>query len=79
MRALVVDDHSVAPLRALLESDLEVEVLEASNGIAAYSLYFARAPDIAIVNLNAFGLSGLKLIRRSATQAAGEHPHGHAQ
>jgi two-component system, NarL family, invasion response regulator UvrY len=66
MRVLIVDDHptTVSGCRALLESDTGVEVFEASDGRDGYSVYFARMPDLAIINLNLLGLSGLKLVRR---------------
>jgi two-component system, NarL family, invasion response regulator UvrY len=66
MQVLIVDDRSIAVSgwRALLRSDLDVEVFEASDSRDGYSDYFARAPDIAIINLNLVGLSGLNLVRR---------------
>jgi two-component system, NarL family, invasion response regulator UvrY len=66
MLVLVVDDHPivVSGCRALFESDPTVEVFEASDGEAGYSAYFARMPDIAIVDLNLPGPSGLELVRR---------------
>ena len=62
MRVLIVDDHPIviSGCRALLESDPGVEVFEASDSEAGYSAYFARIPDIAIVDLNLPGLSGLE-------------------
>jgi hypothetical protein len=54
MRVLIVDDHSITITgsRARLESDPGAEVFEASDGRAGYSVYFARMPDIAIVNFD---------------------------
>jgi len=66
VRVLIVDDHPivVSGCRVLLESDPGVEVFDASDGEAGYSAYFDRMPDIAIVDLNLPGLSGLELVRR---------------
>jgi two-component system, NarL family, invasion response regulator UvrY len=66
MRVLIVDDHPIviSGCRVLLESDPGVEVFEASDGEAGYSAYFARVPDIAIVDLKLPRLSGIELVRR---------------
>lgn len=66
MRVLIVDDHPIviSGCRMLLESDPSVEVFDAPDGEAGYSVYFARTPDIAIIDLNLPGLSGLELVRR---------------
>ena len=66
MRVLIVDDHPIviSGCRALLESDRSVEVFDAPDGNTGYFAYFARMPDIAIIDLNLPGLSGLELVRR---------------
>ena len=67
MRVLIVDDHPIVTsgCRALLEAeDPGVEVFEASEGRAGYSAYFALKPDVAVIDLNLPGVSGLELIRR---------------
>jgi len=58
MRVLIVDDHPivVSGCRVLLESDADIEVFEASDVETGYSAYFARMPDIVIVDLNLPGL-----------------------
>jgi two-component system, NarL family, invasion response regulator UvrY len=63
---LIVDDHTTVlrEFRALLESDLDVEVFEASDGRAGYSAYFACPPDIAIIRVDLPGLAGLNLVQR---------------
>jgi two-component system invasion response regulator UvrY len=64
MRVLIVDDHPivVSGCRAILESDPSLEVFEASDGTAGYSGYFAGMPDIAIIDLDLPGPSGLELV-----------------
>jgi len=66
MRVLIVDDHPIviSGCRVLLESDPSIEVFEASDVETGYSAYFARMPDIVIVDLNLPDLSGLELVRR---------------
>jgi len=66
MRILIIDDHPIviSGCRVLLESDPGVEVFEASDGETGYSAYFERMPDVAIIDLNLPGLSGLDLVRR---------------
>ena len=66
MRVLIVDDHPIviSGCRVLLESDPGVEVFEASDSETGYSAYCVRRPDIAIIDLNFPGPSGLELVRR---------------
>ncbi len=66
MRVLIVDDHPivVSGCRALLEGDGDVEVFEAADGRAGLSAYFARKPDVAVIDLNLPGYSGLELARQ---------------
>ena len=66
MRVLIVDDHPIviSGCRVLLEWDPGVEVFEASDSETGYSAYCVRRPDIAIIDLNFPGPSGLELVRR---------------
>jgi two-component system, NarL family, invasion response regulator UvrY len=66
LRVLVVDDHPIVAsgCRALLESDPTVKVLDAADANAGYAAYFAHQPDVALIDLNLPGLSGLELCRR---------------
>jgi DNA-binding NarL/FixJ family response regulator len=66
VRILIVDDHPivVSGCRALLESDPSIQVFDAADGNAGYAAYFVRQPDVALVDLNLPGLSGLELCRR---------------
>lgn len=66
MRVLIVDDHPivVSGCKALLGADPTIEVVEAVDGEAGFSAYFANPPDVAVVDINLPGVSGLELCRR---------------
>ena len=66
MRVLIVDDHPIviSGCKALLASDAQVEVRDAADAEAGQALYFAWKPDVAVVDLNLPGLSGLEVCRR---------------
>ena len=71
MRVLIVDDHPivVSGCRALLEADPGVEVFEAQDGASGFAAFFDLRPDVALIDLNLPGLSGLELVRRILEQA----------
>jgi two-component system, NarL family, invasion response regulator UvrY len=66
LRVLIVDDHPIviSGCRALLETDPGVEVSEAEDGAAGFAAFFASKPDVALIDINLPGLSGLELMRR---------------
>jgi DNA-binding NarL/FixJ family response regulator len=66
VRVLIVDDHPiiVSGCRALLETGPGVEVYEASDAKAGFAAFFARAPDVGVIDINLPGQSGLELLRR---------------
>jgi two-component system, NarL family, invasion response regulator UvrY len=66
VRVLVIDDHPivVSGCRALLESDPTIKVFDAADGDAGYAAYFAHRPDVALIDMNLPGLSGLEVCRR---------------
>jgi DNA-binding NarL/FixJ family response regulator len=66
LRVLIVDDHPiiVSGCRALLETGAEVEVFEASDANSGFEAFFARQPDVALIDINLPGLSGLELLRQ---------------
>lgn len=66
MRVLIVDDHPVviSGCKALLGTDPSIEVGEALDGNSGYSAYFAFKPDVAVIDINLPGISGLELCRR---------------
>jgi two-component system, NarL family, invasion response regulator UvrY len=66
LRVLIVDDHPIviSGCRALLETDPAVEVSEADDGAAGFAAFFAVKPDVALIDINLPGLSGLELMRR---------------
>jgi two-component system, NarL family, invasion response regulator UvrY len=66
VRVLIVDDHPivVSGCKALLAGEPATEVVEAADGEAGYIAYFAQQPDVAIIDINLPGMSGLELCRR---------------
>jgi two-component system invasion response regulator UvrY len=66
MRVLIVDDHPVviSGCKALLGAEPAIEVFAAADGQSGYEAYFARQPDVAVIDLNLPGVSGLELCRR---------------
>ena len=66
MRVLIVDDHPIviSGCKALLAADPSVEVRDAGDAEAGQALYFSWKPDVAVVDLNLPGLSGLEVCRR---------------
>lgn len=66
MRVLIVDDHPIviSGCKALLGVEPAIEVIAAADGESGYSAYFAQRPDVAVIDLNLPGVSGLELCRR---------------
>ena len=66
MRVLIVDDHPivVSGCRALLETEPDVEVFEAQDDKSGFAAYCAHDPEVAVIDINLPGLSGLELLRR---------------
>ncbi len=66
MRVLIVDDHPivVSGCKALLAAGAPSEVFDAADGASGYSAYFTHRPDVAVIDLNLPGQSGLELCRR---------------
>jgi DNA-binding NarL/FixJ family response regulator len=66
VRVLIVDDHPivVSGCKALLQAEPGIEVIDAADGNSGYAAYFARHPDVAVIDLNLPGMSGLEVCRR---------------
>ena len=66
MRVLIIDDHPVvvSGCKALLGAEPAIEVIDAADGKSGYSAYFAYRPDVAVIDLNLPGVSGIELCRR---------------
>jgi DNA-binding NarL/FixJ family response regulator len=66
MRVLIVDDHPIviSGCKALLAADPTVEVRDAADAQGGQEVYFAWKPDVAVIDLNLPGLSGLEVCRR---------------
>jgi two-component system, NarL family, invasion response regulator UvrY len=71
LRVLIVDDHPIiiSGCRALLQSDPSVEIFEAPDGPAGLAAFFDIKPDVAVIDINLPGLSGLELLRRILERA----------
>jgi two-component system invasion response regulator UvrY len=66
LRVLIVDDHPivVSGCKALLESDPTISVVDAAEANSGQAAFFALKPDVAVIDLNLPGLSGLEVCRR---------------
>jgi DNA-binding NarL/FixJ family response regulator len=66
VRVLIIDDHPIVAsgCRALLESDPTITVFAATDANSGYAAYFARQPDVALIDLNLPGVSGFEVCRR---------------
>lgn len=66
MRVMIVDDHPIviSGCKALLAVDSSVEVRDAADADSGQTLYFDWKPDVAVIDLNLPGLSGLEVCRR---------------
>jgi two-component system, NarL family, invasion response regulator UvrY len=71
LRVLIVDDHPIiiSGCRALLETDPSAEIIEARDGPAGFAAFFDSRPDVALIDINLPGLSGLELLRRILQRA----------
>jgi DNA-binding NarL/FixJ family response regulator len=66
LRVVIADDHPFyrqGLARLLTQSGVEV-VGQASNGLAAIELVEQTAPDVAVIDLNMPGMSGIEVTRR---------------
>jgi DNA-binding NarL/FixJ family response regulator len=71
LRVLIVDDHPVviSGCRALLETDPRVELIEAQDSASGFAAFFDHKPDVAVIDINLPGHSGLELLRRILERA----------
>ncbi|MDU6747569.1 MAG: response regulator transcription factor, partial [Bradyrhizobium sp.] len=66
MRVLIVDDHPIVAsgCRALLSTDPDLELLEASDAESGEASFVARRPDVSVIDINLPTVSGFELARR---------------
>ena len=66
MKVLVVDDHPIvrAGLRRLLATEPGTEVLEATDGKGALSVFRKEQPILVVLDLNLPGIGGLEVLAR---------------
>jgi two-component system, NarL family, invasion response regulator UvrY len=69
MRVLIVDDHPIVAsgCRALLASEGEIVMLEASDAEAGERVFTAEHPDVCVIDINLPTVSGFELARRILT------------
>ncbi len=71
IRVILADDHPAvrAGIRQFIERDPLLQVVaEADDGIAALDLMRRHQPDVAVLDLQMPGLSGLEVITRAAAR-----------
>lgn len=72
IRVVIVDDHALVAegTRQLLEAEADLEVVgEARTGEEGLQLLDRLRPDVALVDVNLPGISGLELARQAASSA----------
>jgi two-component system invasion response regulator UvrY len=72
MRVLIVDDHPIVAsgCRAVLASEPEIVLLEASDAESGERVFIAEHPDICVIDINLPTVSGFELARRILERAA---------
>jgi DNA-binding NarL/FixJ family response regulator len=74
IRVVLADDHAVVRkgIREFLEEEKDIAVVaEAADGEAALALVAEHGPDLAVLDIQMPGLSGIEVTRRIRA----EHPH----
>ena len=71
MRVLIVDDHPIVAsgCRAVLASEPEIVLLEASDAESGERVFIAEHPDICVIDINLPTVSGFELARRILVHA----------
>ena len=73
VRVLLADDHAIVRdgLRAVLEAETGITVVaQVSDGTAALAAILEHQPDVAVLDIQMPGLSGLEVARQVATSGA---------
>ena len=76
IKVLIVDDHPLfrSGLRQMVESDPRFELVgETGDGEAALRLIQEKKPDVAVLDVNLPGLSGLEIARRLRDKRSPAH------
>lgn len=66
MRLLIVDDHPVvvSGCRAIFGTRDHVEIIDVADGERGVDAYFASEADVALIDINLPGISGVEVVRR---------------
>jgi two-component system, NarL family, response regulator DegU len=76
IRVLIVDDHPLfrGGLRQVIQGDSRLELIgEADNGEAAWQAIRETTPDVAVLDVNLPGLTGLEVARKIRDQKIRTH------
>ena len=71
LKVLIIDDHPIviSGCRAMAEQRRDIEIIGALTADQGYQIFCEERPEIAVVDINLPGISGLELTRRLLVRA----------